>query len=120
MKRGKVNRSIGDRGEQIAARYLEQQGFRILERNFRYERGEIDLVAEEGDELVFVEVKTRRSRSFGDPEESVDEAKEEQIRDTAEGYLVLRGVGERIYRFDIVAVLLEGETPEIHHIRDAF
>ncbi len=116
----KTTRSTGAIGERMAADYLEQQGFRILERNYRYERGEIDLVAEEGDELVFVEVKTRRTKTFGEPEEAVQEMKQEHIRNTAEGYLLERHLEEKIFRFDVVAVLLMGEKPEINHIRDAF
>lgn len=58
-------RSQGKAGEDIAANYLEREGLKILERNYRFERGEIDIIAEEGDELVFVEVKARRSTTFG-------------------------------------------------------
>ena len=67
-----TNRRIqGKAGEDLAARFLESNGFNILERNYHFERGEIDLVAEEGDELVFIEVKARNSTLFGAPEEAV-------------------------------------------------
>ena len=66
-------RRQGKIGEDLAAKYLERNGLRIIERNYRFERGEIDLIAEEGEELVFVEVKTRRSNAFGAPEDAVTE-----------------------------------------------
>ena len=70
-----INRRIrGKVGEDLAANFLEQIGFKIIKRNYRFERGEIDLIAEEGDELVFVEVKARRSTTFGTPEEAVTTA----------------------------------------------
>ncbi|HTP78764.1 MAG TPA: YraN family protein [Bacteroidota bacterium] len=113
-------REQGNKGEEIAARYLEGQGFKIFARNYRFERGEIDIVAEDGGELVFVEVKMRSSLAFGYPEESVTPQKEEQIRNVAEGYLLEHGIEEKPCRFDIVAIQLKGEEPEINHIRDAF
>jgi putative endonuclease len=113
-------RKCGKAGEDLAAQFLEQRGLKILERNFRFERGEIDLIAEEGEELIFVEVKTRRSNAFGTAEDAVTEKKQEQIRTVAEGYLFIHEIDDRPCRFDIVAIDYKNGSAEIHHIRDAF
>ena len=116
----KNRRKWGKAGEELAAQYLERNGLKILEHNFRFERGEIDLIAEEGEELVFVEVKARRSNAFGAPEEAVTEKKQEQVHAIAEGYLFIHDIDDRPCRFDIVAIEYQNGTAEIRHIRDAF
>jgi len=113
-------REWGKAAEDLAAHFLEQGGLKILEHNFRYERGEIDLIAEEGDELVFIEVKARRSSSFGAPEDAVTEKKQEQIQAVAEGYLFIHDIDDRPYRFDIVAIDFQDGNAKIRHMRDAF
>jgi putative endonuclease len=113
-------RKWGKAGEELAAHFLEQSGLKILERNFRFERGEIDLIAEEGEELVFIEVKARRSNTFGAPEDAVTEKKQEQIQAVAEGYLFEHEIDNRPCRFDIVAIDYQNGKAEIRHIRDAF
>ena len=110
----------GKTGENLAARYLEQCGLRILEYNFRFERGEIDLIAEDGEELVFVEVKARRSNVFGAPEDAVTDKKQEQIYAVADGYLFKHDIDNRPCRFDVVAIEFQNGRAEIRHIRDAF
>lgn len=120
MRRGTQRRDQGAHGEELAARFLRGQGLRILTRNYRYERGEIDLVCEEGDELVFVEVKTRSSFLFGDPEDAVTEAKQEQIKAAADGYCFEHEAEDRFCRFDVVAVELRGGKQIVRHIRNAF
>jgi putative endonuclease len=113
-------RTQGKAGEDLAARFLERIGFTIVERNYRFERGEIDLIAEEGDELVFIEVKARSSPVFGMPEEAVTEEKQEQVRTVADGYLFEHNIDNRPCRFDVVAVEFKNGKTEIRHIRDAF
>lgn len=113
-------RRWGSNEEDLAAHFLEQQGLKILERNFRFERGEIDIIAEEGDELVFVEVKARRTSTFGLPEDAVTEKKQEQVHSVAEGYLFKHEIEDRPCRFDIIAIQYQDGTREIRHIRDAF
>lgn len=113
-------RRQGKIGEDLAAKYLERNGLRIIERNYRFERGEIDLIAEEGEELVFVEVKTRRSNAFGAPEDAVTEEKQEQVRAVADGYLFERDINNRPCRFDVVAIEYQDGCTEIRYIRDAF
>ncbi|MBN1397542.1 MAG: YraN family protein [Bacteroidetes bacterium] len=120
-RRGNFNkREWGKAAENLAADFLEQRGLKILERNFRYERGEIDLIAEEGDELVFIEVKARRSSLFGAPEDAVTEKKQEQIQAVAEGYLFIHGIDDRPYRFDIVAIDFQDGNAKFLHMKDAF
>lgn len=114
-------RSLGDRGEEAAARYLSRRGLRILARGYRVRCGEIDLIAQEGEEIVFVEVKTRASSGCGDPLEAVTEAKRRRIVRAAAAYLQSRGSWDRPCRFDLVAVRLgPGGAEEVEHVRSAF
>jgi putative endonuclease len=111
----------GRRGEEIAARYLSEKGFRILQRGYRARCGEIDLIALDGAELVFVEVKCRSSLQCGDPLEAVTPTKRGRILRAAALYLQATGGWERPCRFDIVAVRLgPGGSQEVEHVRAAF
>ncbi|MFH1680814.1 MAG: ribonuclease HII, partial [Candidatus Eisenbacteria bacterium] len=102
---GKADRRrTGERGEETAARHLEGRGYRIRARNYRTRRGEIDLVAERGREIVFVEVRFRRSEAYGVPAETVDGRKRLRIARAAAAYLVEHGLTERPCRFDLVAL----------------
>jgi putative endonuclease len=114
------SRRKGDAGESAAERYLLGKGFRILQRNYYYDRGEIDLVAEDGPVLVFVEVKARTSGSHGTAEESITPEKEHFLKRTAEGYLLEHKIERRECRFDLVAVEWEEHKPVIRHLRDIF
>jgi len=116
------NRLFGNRGERAAVRYLKQQGFRIVARNYQNRYGEIDIIAIEGDTLVFIEVKTRRSTRTGSPLEAVDEKKQQQIMRTAQAYLSQRGLNEQSIRFDVIGLLWpeDAKEPEIQHVRHAF
>ena len=111
----------GRRGEFIAADFLQRKGWRIAERNWRGGRGEIDLIAWAHERLlVFVEVKTRAGDGFGGPEEAVDARKQDLLARTAGLYMEHIGYDWEI-RFDIVAVLLQGDKIlEIRHVEDAF
>ncbi len=102
----------------MAADYLKNAGYEILERNFRSGRIEIDIIAKAGDKLIFIEVKTRTGEIFGHPEEAVDEKKQDSIETCAEEYLLDTGWQGKI-RFDIIAVNLNHKNP-IFHIQDAF
>ena len=116
-----MRRALGERGEVIARRYLEEQGYDILESNFRCSYGEIDIVAREGECLVFVEVKTRRSRSFGRPEESITPSKKEKMIEVAQAYLQAHDSPPDPWRIDVVAIEMgyPGSSPRIHLIRNA-
>lgn len=109
----------GQRAEEVAARFLEHEGYRILERNYRCRSGEVDIVAEERGVLCFVEVRSTRSRDFGDPLETIDPAKQARLVRAARHYLTLRRAHEREVRFDVVGVVYE-PAPEIRLVRGAF
>lgn len=110
----------GDEGESVALEFLQGQGFRILATKFRHGRGEIDIVGEDGGELVFVEVKTRVNLRFGEPEESVGASKERLMRSAAIGFCRRRGMMERFYRFDIVSVRFRDDLVVVKHVRNVF
>ncbi|MBL0129519.1 MAG: YraN family protein [Flavobacteriales bacterium] len=111
---------IGAQGEQLACRYLEEHGFEIVERNWRYGRHEIDIIAKQGPELVFVEVKTRSTDQHGEPEEAVKKGKRGRMIKAANAYVQATGTDLRV-RFDIVSIILHPSgKPYIHHIPDAF
>ncbi len=113
------NRLLGDRGEQEAARYLRRQGLRILHRGYRTDLGEIDLIALDGDVVVFVEVKARRQ---GVPAEAVTPEKQRRLTLAALHFLKKHGLLEQRSRFDVVAIIWpeDANPPQIEHIRDAF
>ncbi len=111
---------LGRRGERAAEKYLKRNGYRIVARNFRAAGAEIDLVAIDGETLVFVEVKTRRSRISGAPEEAVDERKQLRMRRASEVFLARYRAGGKELRFDIVAVDASGKRLEIELLRNAF
>ncbi len=98
---------LGASGERLAAAALERDGYALLARNWRCAYGEIDLVAEESAELVFVEVKARRGVRMGSPEEAVTPAKQRKLLASAQTYLAERGEEQRAYRFDVVAIELD-------------
>lgn len=121
-------KQFGDRGEAIAAQYLESQGFTILDRNYRFERAEVDLICmapEEGigpgGELVFAEVKVRSGLDYGRPEEAVSEAKRRHIVRAAQAYLHERRLEQARCRFDVISIMLRPNSePEIEHFERAF
>lgn len=114
-------RTLGRSGEDIACAYLERQDYVIVARGFRLFRGEIDIVARDGETLVFVEVKARADESHGRPEEAVTAAKQRQIRRIAQGFLVAHPHPGVDCRFDVIAVLFRGpDDCRIEHFVDAF
>ncbi len=101
----------GKKGEEIAARYLQSRGYNIIKMNVRYKRGEIDIVAREKNELVFVEVKSRSTRTFGWPEEGVTPRKRMRMRLSAGLFLSSHKEYQQCaYRFDIMALELDEEA----------
>ena len=116
----RVQLPLGRRGERAAEKHLRRVGYRIVARNFRAAGAEIDLVAMDGDTLVFVEVKTRRSRDAGAPEEAVDERKQKRMRRAAEIFATRYRADEVEMRFDIIAVDASGKRLEIDLLRNAF
>lgn len=110
---------LGKQGEELAAQHLIQKGYEILHRNWRNGRSEVDIIARVGNDWVFVEVKTRETDYFGYPEEAVDKAKQKQLQKAANAFVEQYPVQGDI-RFDIVAIVLNGQQQEIYHIEDAF
>ena len=118
---GKQKTQIGRRGEEIALRFLRKKRYKILERGFRFLRGEIDIIARDRETLVFIEVKTRTGDLYGRPEESVTLAKQNQIRKLAVGYLSGRRMDSSGCRFDVISVRIAGDRkPHVEHFKDAF
>lgn len=119
--RGINNKEKGDLGEAIAADFLERLGYTIVETKYKYgDVGEIDIVARDGDVLVFCEVKTRTSDCYGDPEYAVTRRKQQQVRYLAKTYLYLHGIDEQEVRFDVVAIMYDGHCPKIDYFKAAF
>jgi putative endonuclease len=115
------NRSIGQRGERLAARYLRSRGYAIVARSQRNTIGEIDLIAVDGRTIVFVEVKTRADHEAGHPAEAVDDHKQRQLTRLAASYLKHHGLLEHPARFDVVALTYPaGGKPRIEHFESAF
>jgi len=110
---------LGTKGENLAVSYLLEKGFRIIARNFRCRLGEIDIIAQKGDYLVFVEVRTRSSRAYGLAQESISRAKVNKLRQLAEFYLAGHPRQGLFIRFDVVAVDWFAGA-EITHIENAF
>ena len=109
-------RAIGRDGEEIAAEYLRNNGYRIVEKNYKNRFGEIDVIAKDGNTVVFIEVKTRNTPSYGTPSSAVDSKKQQRIGKVALTYLTKKGLTQHPVRFDVVSIC----DGEIEVIRDAF
>lgn len=116
----KAEESLGLKGEEAAASFLISKGYRIISRNYKNKLGEIDIIAEDGDVICFVEVKTRKSKRFGLAKESVTAKKQRQIAKTAIGFLKEKGFLNRRARFDVVALDYSSFEAKLDLIRDAF
>lgn len=116
-----IHNDIGHIGEQCAVELLEKKGFKILERNWRLRHLEIDIIAANKNEIVFVEVKTRTSMLGGSPEEAVDIVKRKRMIAAANAYIKYKRE-ERTLRFDIIGILINssGEITNISHLEHAF
>ena len=118
---GGDRRARGREAEDLAAAFLEDRGFRIVDRNHAVRQGEVDLVAREGEVLCFVEVRSRTSEAQGGPEETVTPSKARRVVAAATDWAARNGGLHGDIRFDVVAVTrLEGEPPRIEHFRGAF
>lgn len=108
---------IGKEGEDIAIRYLEKNNYLIIERNFRCRQGEIDIIALDKEELVFVEVKTRTNLSYGKPGEAVNDVKKKHIKNAIEYYLYKNYIQDMYIRIDVIEVYMNGNKHKINHIK---
>lgn len=112
---------IGTRGEAAAAAYLERVGMQVVDRNWRNSRGELDIVALDGEDLVICEVKTRASESRGTAEDAVSPAKQKQLGRLARAYLAAAGLADASVRFDVITIrLLSEDRALLRHHRAAF
>jgi len=109
----------GKEGEKIALNYLKKQDYVILNCNWRFQHLEIDIIAQKGQLLVIVEVKTRNSADFGEPETFVDKKKQKNLIKAAHEYIIQHNWPFEV-RFDIISVIGNQNTEQIHHIEDAF
>lgn len=118
----KSTRQIGDEGEELAVAYLESKGYTILERNYHFERAEVDIVAYDNKAcIVFAEVKIRSTNKFGEPEEFVDQQKIQNIYKAAEAWIYERKMDGSPVRFDVIGILQrDNEAPDIKHFENAF
>jgi len=116
-----TTRQTGAAGEKIAGQYLVKKGYRILAKNYTCRLGEIDIVAACGNELVFVEVRTKTGSTFGSPEESVTRTKQRKLANMAQYYLKANPGSPEDYRIDVIAVMLGpgGKPAGIKHIPNA-
>lgn len=110
---------LGKKGEALALKMLSDEGYEILETNWRHKRDELDIIALDGNEIVIIEVKTRSTDFFGDPEESVDSAKMQRMVRAAEEYIEENSM-ENECRYDVVSIVINKTETNIRHIKDAF
>lgn len=115
-----LRRQVGNAGEDLAAAALKKQGYKILERNYRTTLGEIDVIARHQGFLVFLEVKTRRSVRFGEPQEAVSPTKQARLKRLADYYVKVKRLGEVKVRFDVVAIIMGGDGTQVEIIPNAF
>jgi len=113
-------RSVGEEGEEAAVQYLLRRGYHILQRNYRCRFGEIDLIARDGGTLVFIEVKTRRSRRFGPAASAVTFEKQRHLIKASQMYMTQMKKAYELCRFDVVAVEMDAHGLRIELITDAF
>lgn len=115
--------SSGRKGEQLAASYLKRKGYAIIANNYRRAHGEVDIIAKDGETLVFVEVKSRKNRAFGNPIDAVNPVKQKRLQFMARQYMAERELCHVNVRFDIVEILwgdTAKQTVKIHHVKNAF
>lgn len=118
-----AHNELGKKGEEIAAGFLETKGLHVLDRNYRFQKAEVDLVALQMTpaELVFVEVKTRSDTRWINPEDAINEVKKKQLFKAADSYIYEKQMSTVPVRFDVIAISMDNpEHPLIHHIEDAF
>jgi putative endonuclease len=116
----KLRQDFGAMGERVAERWLRRRGWRVIQRRFRSGHRDIDLVAERDGTVAFVEVKARRGKEFGDPVEAVHWRKQRELARSAAVWIDRHGRPTDSYRFDVIGVLLEGNSVRIKHIENAF
>lgn len=117
-----LHKLLGDKGERIAIRFLRKQGYRILDRQHHNQFGELDIIALDNHQIVFIEVKTRRTINAGRPFEAVDNTKQKKIARAALGWLKDKRRLNQSCRFDVISIVWQDDrsTPQIDHYQNAF
>lgn len=110
---------LGKKGEQLAINFLVKKGYAILDKNWRYQKAEIDIIAQKKDTLAVVEVKTRSSIDFGNPQDFVNPKKIKLLVSAIDEYIISKNLDVNV-RFDIIAIVREGNNFTIEHLKDAF
>lgn len=110
---------LGKLGEKAVIEYLQKQGYNILAHNWYCDKNEIDIIAQNNEWIIFVEVKTRSSQQWGNPEDSISEAKMKRIVDAADNYIQMNDI-EKSARFDIASVIVDNSVCNIEYFEDAF
>ena len=109
----------GKEGEDIATEFLKQNGYQIIERNFQTRHGEIDIIAKDKREYVFIEVKTRKNNKYGQPIDAIDERKIKHLKMSIHYYLYIHHIENNYIRIDVIEVKYEGSKIKVHHIKQA-
>lgn len=110
---------LGKKGEELAVSYLLKKGYDIVDRNFRFDKAEVDIICQKGDVLAIVEVKTRSTTDFGNPQEFVKPKQIQRLVKAVNEYVTVNNLDVEV-RFDIIAIIKEGKKFQIEHIEDAF
>lgn len=117
----KNKRKTGSEGEEIACEFISKLGYKIVERNYQFGHGEIDIIAKDGEILVFIEVKYRKNLEYGPPELAITKGKQNLVKRTATAYLWEKEIKDELSRIDVIAILkIPGQKPQINHIINAF
>lgn len=114
-----IHNELGKKGEQLAVEYLQKKGYKILNRNWRYKKAEVDIIAKKNEILAVIEVKTRSTNYFGNPQDFVNQKKIKLLVEAINEYVISKDLDIEV-RFDIIAVLKNKSTFEIEHLKDAF
>lgn len=112
-----IRHEIGKLGEELAVGYLQKQNYKIIERNFECRQGEIDIIALDKNELVFIEVKTRTSIKYGKPAEAVNQIKKKHLIQAVKYYLYSRHLENEFIRIDVIEIYLYGNKYTVNHIK---
>lgn len=114
-----AHNDLGEKGENLACEFLLRKGYILSCRNWKSGKAEVDIIALHQNEIVFVEVKTRATNAFGEPEDFVNEKKQDLLRNAAENYVIENNVEEEV-RFDVISIVLNNKEMIINHIETAF
>lgn len=114
-----INQKLGKLGEDIISNYIQKQGYKILERNFECSQGEIDIIAKDKDEMVFIEVKTRTDMSYGEAREAITKTRKRHLINSIKYYIYKRNLEKEFIRIDVAEVYIKNQNVRINYIKNA-